>query len=124
MVEVSTSDLKSLLRMILLERKLVRVAGVCDLCGDEEKDSILSNVLCITFSHKDGDRSVLKLCNRHEGHLMTKLLKSYLKRRACKPKNLSKKMGFVGDIPKELKDGGEWEKEETSLTIAGLESIG
>lgn len=120
-MEVFTSEQRKILaKMILMERKLVRVGGVCDLCGDEEKTSIQENILVLTFSHNDGDKAELRLCNFHEGLLLAKLLKSYLKRRSCK--KLDNKMGFIGDLPKEMKDDS-WEKEDKALTLA-VEALG
>lgn len=89
---------------INLTRRLVREVGVCDLCGDPEVDSIQENVAVIRLAQRDGVLEELILCNLHEGFLIYKLLKSYLKRIQCGPRAIQKKMGFKGAIPKILFD--------------------
>lgn len=89
-------------RRILTARQIIRVAGVCDLCGDPERDSIQDDILKITLIGRDGIENDLILCNLHEGILLQRLLGSYVKRMSCKPVRRDKKMGFKGQIPKEL----------------------
>lgn len=96
---MTKDERKALESQLLLHRDLVKKAGVCDLCGDEENVFIQENVLLLDFKDRGGGKHEIVLCNFHEGVLMMKLLRSYLKRRKCGPKRIKQKMGFRGNIP-------------------------
>lgn len=96
---LTSEERKAKESQILLHRDVVKKAGVCDLCGDEEEVGIHENVLLFDFKDKGGVVSQLVVCNFHEGVMLMKLLRSYLKRRKCGPKRIKQKMGFVGAIP-------------------------
>lgn len=107
-------ELKEKVRRIKADRSIVRVIGVCDLCKDEDV-SILDDVLRLTFIIREkgkDEETELVLCNIHEGVLIQRLLKPYLKRIQCSPKRRDKKMGFKGEVPKDFP--GEEEGEEPS----------
>lgn len=112
--KLSPEELKEELSKVRTNRALVKVAGVCSFCGDEEKDSIQGDVMELLLTFGSKEKVKINFCHLHEGALMQRLLKSHVKRISCKPKRRDKKMGFIGNIPKDL----PCEKEDGDLPSA------
>lgn len=84
---------------ILLSRKEIASAGPCVACppSDEYPQNPKDFVLALEFYD-----SYITLCPYHEGELLTKLLRSYIRRKSKRRSDPQK--AFLGSIPKNPED--------------------